>query len=83
MTPAVKAFVLVLLGRIEQLEDNVQSLEAKIEKLTKKDPKRTPDNSLPPPSSQHPHAKPKAPKTQSSQKRPGGLSLDILSMIAI
>ena len=44
---------------------------SKIEKLTKKDPKRTPDNSSLPPSSQHPHAKPKAPKTKSSQKRPG------------
>ena len=38
MTPAVKAFVLVLLERIEELE-------GKVEELTKKDPKPTPSNS--------------------------------------
>ena len=71
MTPAVKAFVLVLLGRIEELEGKVQELEAKVEKLTKRDPKLTPDNSSLPPSSQHPHAKSKGPKTKASQKRLG------------
>ena len=71
MTPAVKAFVLVLLGRIEELEGKVQELEAKVEKLTKRDPKLTPDNSSLPPSSQHPHAKSKGPKAKASRKLPG------------
>ena len=46
-------------------------MEAKVEKLTKRDPKLTPDNSSLPPSSQHPHAKSKGPKTKASQKRLG------------
>ena len=71
MTPAVKAFVLVLLGRIEQLEGKVRELEAKVEKLTKKDPRSTPDNSSLPPSAQHPHAKSKARKSKGSQKQTG------------
>jgi hypothetical protein len=71
MTPAVKAFVRVLFGRIEDLEGKVQELEAKVEKLTKRDPKLTPDNSSLPPSSQHPHAKSKGAKAKASQKQAG------------
>ena len=37
MTPAVKAFVLVLLHRLEQLESKVRELEAENERLAKKD----------------------------------------------
>jgi len=50
MTPGVKAFVLMLLERIAELE-------ARVEELSKRDPKLTPENSSLPPSSQHPHAK--------------------------
>ena len=71
MTPAVKAFVQVLFGGIEELEGKVRELEAKVEKVTKKDPKSTPDNSSLPPSSQHPHAKSKARKSKGSQKPMG------------
>ena len=45
MTPTVKAFVAQLIARIEKLEKQVQKL--------------TPQNSSIPPSTQHPHARPK------------------------
>jgi len=64
MTPAVKAFVLVLLERIKELD-------SKVEELTKKNPKRNPNNSSLPPSSQHPHAKPKTQKNKANQKQRG------------
>jgi len=57
MTPAVKAFVLSLLDRIE-------SLEAKVQKLT-------PQNSSIPPSTVHPHAKPKR-KPVGKKRKQGG-----------
>jgi hypothetical protein len=49
---AVKAFVLAAFA---QLEARIQELEEKVQKLT-------PQNSSLPPSTQHPHAKPKRPK---------------------
>ena len=64
MTPAVKAFVLLLLERISELE-------AKVEELSGRDPKLTPKNSSLPPSSQHPPAKSKTPKSKGSRKRRG------------
>jgi hypothetical protein len=64
MTPAAKAFVLVLLERISELE-------AKVEELSGRDPKLTPKNSSLPPSSQHPPAKSKTPKSKGSRKRRG------------
>jgi transposase len=58
MTPAVKAFVLQLFARIEQLEQKVQKL--------------TPQNSSLPPSTQHPHAKPKRKRGDKQKKRKQG-----------
>ena len=63
MTPAVRAFVLMLLKRIETLEAEVDDLKRRLGK--------TPQNSSLPPSSQHPHAKPAPPKPKSNRKRGG------------
>jgi len=56
MTPAVRAFVESLLGRIADLEARLGM---------------TPQNSSLPPSSQHPHAKSAPPKPKSKRKRGG------------
>ena len=58
MTPAVKAFALTLLSRIEHLEDQLLKL--------------TPQNSSLPPSSRHPHAKPKPKPSSGKKKKQGG-----------
>lgn len=58
MTPAVKAFVLSLLKRNDQLTDQVNQL--------------TPRNSSVPPSSEHPHAKPKPKKRPGKKRKQGG-----------
>lgn len=58
MTPAVKAFVLALLDRIEKLEEQVQKL--------------TPRNSSLPPSTEHPHAKPKRTRPPAKKRKHGG-----------
>jgi hypothetical protein len=63
MTPAVRAFVELLLNRIETLEAEVAELKQRLN--------RSPQNSSLPPSSQHPHAKP-APPRKASGKKPGG-----------
>ena len=62
MTPAVKAFVEVL---IEHYEARISDLESKIQKLT-------PQNSSLPPSTQHPHAKPKRPQRDGKKRKRGG-----------
>jgi transposase len=62
MTPAVKAFVETL---IDHYEKRLSDLECKIEKLT-------PQNSSLPPSTQHPHAKPKRPKRDGKKRKRGG-----------
>ena len=59
MTPAVRAFVDVLLQRIANLEAEIAALN------------KTPRNSSLPPSSEHPHAKPASQKPSSGRK-PGG-----------
>lgn len=61
MTPAVRAFVELLLARIAALEAEVAELKRK----------KTPQNSSLPPSSGHPHAKPK-PQAPKSGRKPGG-----------
>lgn len=66
MTPAVRAFVELLIKRIESLETEVADLKSELAAW-----KKTPRNSSLPPSSQHPHAKP-APPRQPSGKKPGG-----------
>ena len=58
MTPAVKAAFLVLLDRIDQLEAQVQKL--------------TPRNSSIPPSTEHPHAKPKRKPAAGKKRKKGG-----------
>ena len=62
MTPAVKAFVESL---IDHYETRITELEGKIQKLT-------PQNSSRPPSTQHPHAKPKRPKGDGKKNKRGG-----------
>ena len=62
MTPAVRAFVEMLLARIAKLEARVEELEHG---------RKTPQNSSLPPSSQHPHAKPASPRGKSKRKRGG------------
>lgn len=58
MTPAVRSFVAQLFGRIEQLEQKLQKL--------------TPQNSSLPPSTQHPHARPKPKSGDTKNKRQQG-----------
>jgi transposase len=62
MTPAVRAFVGLLLDRIARLEARVEELERG---------QKTPQNSSLPPSTQHPHARPQAPGRKSKKKRGG------------
>jgi len=57
MTPAVKAFVLSLLDRLEKAEATIKKL--------------TPENSSIPPSTVHPHAKPKR-KPAAKKRKQGG-----------
>lgn len=58
MTPAVRAAFLALLDRIDQLEAQIQ--------------KRTPWNSSVPPSTEHPHAKPKRKPATGKKRKQGG-----------
>jgi transposase len=69
MTPAVRAFVGLLLARIAELEARIAQMGARIEELERG--RKTPQNSSLPPSSQHPHARPQAPKRKSKKKRGG------------
>ena len=64
MTPAVRAFVGLLLDRIARLETRVEELERQAKG-------KTPQNSSLPPSSQHPHARPQSQKRKSKKKRGG------------
>jgi len=67
MTPAVRAFVDVLLVRVRRIE----SLEAEVAEL-KRRLDINPQNSSLPPSSQHPHAKPPKPERKPSGRKRGG-----------
>ena len=62
MSPAVRAFVGLLLDRIAKLEAQVQELERG---------RKTPQNSSLPPSTQHPHVRPQPPRHKSKKKRGG------------
>jgi transposase len=64
MTPPVRAFTQSLLARVAQLE-------AELEELRRQVKGKTPQNSSLPPSTQHPHAKPKSRKRKSKKKRGG------------
>jgi transposase len=65
MTPAVRAFVEMLLAQIAELQAEVAALEAELVGLRK-----TPQNSSLPPSTQHPHARP--PRKEPKSKRNAG-----------
>ncbi len=65
MTPAVKAFVLSLFAQIDDLKKQVADLTDKVEKLA-------PRNSSVPPSTEHPHAKPKRKKSPGKKRKQGG-----------
>ncbi len=64
MTPAVRAFVELLLARIESLEAEVAELKRRVG--------MNPQNSSVPPSSEHPHAKQPTPKRKPSGRKRGG-----------
>jgi len=66
MTPAVHRFVESLLQRIGELE-------ARNEELQRQGKGKTSQNSSLPPSTKHPHAKPKSRKRKSKKKRGGHL----------
>lgn len=65
MTPAVRAFVELLLKRIAELEQRVAELEAKLAEKNSR-------NSSKPPSTEHPHAKPPPDKKPKSKRKRGG-----------
>lgn len=65
MTPAVKAYVLMLLDQIDRLTQRVDGLTEQVQKLT-------PRNSSLPPSTEHPHAKPKRKPAAGKKKKQGG-----------
>jgi transposase len=67
MTPGVRAFVVLLLRRIETLEAEVADLRAELAAV-----KKTPRNSSLPPGSEHPHAKPAPKPKKKSRKKRGG-----------
>lgn len=69
MTPAVKAFVE---GMIDHYETRLAEAEARLKELEDKIQKLTPQNSSVPPSTQHPHARPKPPKRNDNKKRRRG-----------
>ncbi len=54
LTPAVRAFVELLLARISDLESELEQLRGQMQRMQG----TTPQNSSLPPSTQHPHAKP-------------------------
>ncbi len=71
MTPAVRAFVEVLLLRIADLEQQNAELRKRVEELEAKLAKNS-RNSSKPPSTEHPHAKPPPKKKPKSKRKPGG-----------
>ena len=72
MTPAVKAFVLSLLERIDQLTRQVDQLNGQVDQLNGQVEKLTPRNSSIPPSTEHPHAKPKRKPALGEKRTQGG-----------
>ena len=65
MTPAVKAYVLMLHEQVDRLPKRVDELTEQVQKLT-------PRNSSLPPSTEHPHAKPKRKTAVGKKKKQGG-----------
>lgn len=65
-SPEAQAIIRLLLAQIAELKGQIAELKAEVAAL-----KKSPRNSSLPPSSQHPHAKPAAPKRQGGKKRGG------------
>ena len=63
-TPEAQAIIRLLMSEIVSLRTEVEELRRQIKGAT-------PQNSSLPPSTQHPHAKPKTPKRKSKRKRGG------------
>ena len=61
--PEAQAIIRALLAQVDELKTRLHELEARANK--------TPQNSSLPPSSQHPHNRPKPPKHNSKRKRGG------------
>jgi len=62
--PEAQAIIRLLLARIAELESRIEQLERQAKG-------KTPQNSSLPPSTQHPHARPQAPRRKSKRKRGG------------
>jgi transposase len=63
-SPEAQAIIRLLLAKIAELEARIEELERQVKG-------KTPQNSSLPPSTQHPHARPQAPKRKSKKKRGG------------
>lgn len=71
MTPAVRAFVDMLIARIEQQDKRIEQQDQRIAELEEQ-LSRTARNSSKPPSSGHPHGKPAATSTTGKKRKRGG-----------
>jgi transposase len=71
--PEAQAIIRLLLARIAALEAENANLRARIEELERQGKAKTPQNSSLPPSTQHPHARPKPPRRKSKNRRGGQL----------
>ncbi len=69
--PEAQAVIRLLLAKIVELEAQVEELRARIEELERQGKGKTPQNSSLPPSTQHPHARPRPPRRKSKKKRGG------------
>jgi len=69
--PEARAIIRALLAKIAALEAENAELRARIEELERRVKGKTPQNSSLPPSSQHPHARPRTGKKKSRRKRGG------------
>ena len=76
MTPAVRAFVHALIHSFESqivtLQSSVVEVNFRIAELESNVNKLTPRNSSVPPSTEHPHAKPKPKPRSGTKRKPGG-----------
>jgi transposase len=69
--PEAQAVIRLLLAKTVELEAQVEELRARIEELERQGKGKTPQNSSLPPSTQHPHARPRPPRRKSKKKRGG------------
>lgn len=80
LTPEAQAIIRLLLAHIAEQDQQIAVLHARVAKLEEENAqlraelqaaRKTPQNSSLPPSTQHPHAKPAAPKPKSPRKQGG------------